>query len=203
MSSLKGLEGLSAKLTLLREREGLKPSLKCPKQNPNPKVAIVSQVQRPLPNLPSPPYSSQIKTNPSFGFVKPGHKCIPIRKGIVSRIRNGQSTNTNIPDMFSLKIDKVVEGKYKYRIDNDLCDLIAYDTNFNPDKPETKFKENKIRVYLGENLSKYAREKKFGKNDTIQIEEYGITYLDSTVSTTAPVHGPLLFVYKIKIENPE
>jgi hypothetical protein len=124
----------------------------------------------------------------SFGFEK---FKFPLRKGTVQKIKQREWF---LSEPFSLKVDKVLCGNSKYRREHCLYDIVAYDVDFGSgdnvvlgDRKE----ENKIRLYLGEDLSlKITNDKKYiVHGEIIQVIEYGISYVGDKAVT---------FIYKLK-----
>lgn len=114
-----------------------------------------------------------------------------LRKGTIKSIKGGQWLYS---DEFTLKVEKILCGNSVYRKKQNLYDLIAYDVDINIEKDNSGLLDNRIRVYLGEELSEMIRQNKkaIAKGELITIQHYAISNVNSTC---------VLFVYKIKGKN--
>ena len=98
-------------------------------------------------------------------------------------------------DEFALKVEKILCGNSVYRREHCLYDLIAYDTDIDLEKDNSGLIDNRIRVYLGEDLSAMIKrdKKSIQKGEVIVIQHYAVTRISEG--------NYILFVYKIEGKN--
>lgn len=191
--------GGTSKLETLLSRLSINPTPK-KKSGPKPKepakempIKMQEHPRPPLPSvLPLPPPSTATSLE-GYGFKQSkALGDLRLRKGTIGSIKSGMWLYS---DEFVLKVEKILCGNSEYRKKHSLYDLIAYDVDIDLAEDNSKLTENRIRIYLGENLSGLITQDKktIRKGELIVIQEYAITRVNpSTV---------VLFVYKIKGKN--